>query len=148
MVIVEQVIRDLLIQTNLCDTRVFLRRAPQVPAEQQKNPFMIFSHVAPLPVGAHDGPLDLMQRDYQVQIFDPSQSKAIAIGDSLRAALDGYRQEFEGVRFGAIFYRAETSAYESETRLHEVMQEYRFLYQLIDPQPAVRTRSNNRNTKE
>jgi hypothetical protein len=148
MVIVEQVIRDLLIQTNLCSTRVFLHRAPQVPAEQQKNPFMIFFHVAPLPLGAHSGPLTLLQRDYQMSIYDPSQSKALAIGDSLRAALDGYRQDFEGVRFGAIFYRSQTHGYENETRLHEVVQEYRFLYQLIDPQPAPPpTRSNTRITR-
>jgi len=146
MVIVEQVIRDLLIRTNLCGSRVFLHRTPQVPAEQQKNPFMIFFHLSPLPLGAHPGPLTLMNRDYQISIYDPSQSKVLAIADSVRASLDGFREEFEGVRFGAIFYRNQTHGYETETKLHEVVQEYRMFYRLIDPQPVIPTRSNNRST--
>lgn len=148
MVIVEQVIRDLLIQTNLFEKRVFLIRAPQVPAEQQKNPFAIFYHIAPLPLHAHSGPLRLMQRDYQVSIYDPSQSKALAIADTLRETLDGRREEFEGVQFGGIFYRLQAHRYETETKLFEVAQDYRIFYRLIDPQPVARTRSNNRNTKE
>jgi len=148
MVIVEQVIRDLLIRTNLCETRVFLHRAPQVPAEQQKYPFMIFFHVAPLPLTAHSGPLSLINRDYQVSIYDLSQSRALGIGDALRGALDGLRELFEGVQFGGIFYRNQTHGYEVETKLHEVVQEYRIFYRLLDPQPAVRTRSTTRKENE
>lgn len=146
MVIVEQVIRDLLIRTNLVGTRVFLIRAPQTPAAQQTTPFIIFFHVAPLPYGSHDGPLSLLQRDYQISIFDDSQTRALAIGDSIRAALDGFRQPFEGVEFGGVFYRTQTHGYETETKLHAVIQEYRITYRLRDPQPVTRniTRSNTR----
>lgn len=144
MIIVEQVIRDLLIQTNLCERRVFVHRAPQVPAEMQRVPFMIFFHVAPLPLVAHSGPLSLINRDYQVSIYDPSQTKALAIADSLRAMLDGFRADYEGVRFGGIFYRTQTHGYENETKLTEVVQEYRMFYRLIDPQPVIPTRSTNR----
>src|SRR5215471_18676030 len=92
MVIFEQTLRELLIATNLCATRVFLHRAPQVPADKATSPYMVFFPVAPVdPLGldTHSGPSRLIERLYQVSIFDPSQSKALAVADSLRMKLDG-----------------------------------------------------------
>lgn len=145
MVIFEQVFRDLLIQTNLVANRAFFLRAPQVPAEQQKTPYMVFFHVGPEPLHAHSGPLGLLQRTYQVSIFDVGQTRAIAIADSLRGALDGYRGEYEGVLFGLIAYRNQTSEHEQLTKLFHVVQEYRILYRLTDHvQPAAPNRNTNR----
>lgn len=148
MVIVEQVIRDLIIRTNLYERRVFLMRAPQVPAEQQTNPFAIFFHVSPIPMHAHSGPLGLIERDYQVSSYDPSQTKVLGLADALRASLDGFVGEFEGVLFGGIFYRNQLSRYEQNTKLFEVIQEFRIFYRLTNHvAPAAPNRSTTRNTK-
>jgi hypothetical protein len=144
MTIVEQAIRDLLIQTNLTERRVFLVRAPQAPAATAVTPYMVFFHVSPQPLHSHSGPLDLLRRDYQISIFDPSQTKALAIADSLRAAIDGFHQTFGDVRFGSILYRNQTHAWEAKTQLMHVIQVYRMQMHLL---PSSTTRSTTRSSQ-
>jgi hypothetical protein len=149
MVIFEQVLRDLIVAASLFENRVFLLRAPQVPAEQQKVPYAVFFPTGPLPLQSHQGPLGLLERDYKVAIFDPSQTKALALGDSLRMFLDGLRGDYEGVRFGAIFFRTLTWEYEIATTLFHITCEFRILFRLVNPQPkpAVPTSSINRSNR-
>jgi len=132
MIIFEQVFRDLLISSNLVDTRCFLVRAPQVPAEQQRNPYIVFFHLGPSPYHAHSGPLALFDRDFQVSIFDVSQTRALYIADSMRSYLDGFTGEYEGVLFGGLFYRNQVIQHEQATKLFHVVQEYRIQYRLTD----------------
>jgi hypothetical protein len=132
----ENTLRDLLIASNLFATRVFLIRAPQVPAEKQQWPYAIFFHVAPTPMHDQCAPLTLLTRDYQVSIFDPSQSKALALADALRTYLDGYKAEYRDVLFGGIFYVTQVSAYEPDTQLFHIVQEYRLQFKLL---PVTRT---------
>lgn len=147
MIIFEQTLRDLLIQANLVDARVFLMRAPQVPAPQQKNPYIIFFHVAPIdPLNTHAmGPLDLQNRLYQVSIFDTSQTRALAIGDSLRMYLDGFNGDYANVHIGHCLYMTQTWGYEDDTQLFQVIQEYSIMFRYLnyDP-PATPNRSTNR----
>lgn len=150
MVIFEQVLRDLIIAANLFERRVFLLRAPQVPAEQQKTPYAVFLPTGPSPMHVHDGPLSLQDRTYQVSIFDESQTKALALAESLKAYLDGYRGMYEGVDFGGIFFYASTWEYEPASTIYHMSVEFRILYRLVNPQPqtAVTNRSNNRKIRE
>jgi hypothetical protein len=150
MVIFEQTLRDLLIQTNLVSTRVFLMRAPQVPADQQSIPYVLFFMVGPVdPLGltTQHGPLDQIERLYQISIFDNSQSRALAIGDSLRMFLHSLSGDFENVRIGHSFYMTQTWAWEPDTLLYQVIQEYRIMFRYLnqDPPPVAPTRSNTRN---
>jgi hypothetical protein len=119
-------------------------RAPQVPAEQQKAPYIVFFEVGASPLHDLKAALDLQDRTYQVSIFDTSQSRGMAIGETIRMAIDGNRGDYEGVYFGGIFFRARTSAYETETKLFQFIQEYRILFQqnglLNRNLPAVKTR--------
>jgi hypothetical protein len=143
-VIFEDVLRDLLISINVVGSRVFLMRAPQVPAGQQKIPYIVFFEVGPSPMHDLRAALDVLDRTYQVSIFDTSQSRAIAISETLRTSLDGNRGQYEGVLFDGIFYRARTAAYENETKLFHIIQEYRILFHqnglLNRNLPAVNTR--------
>ena len=148
MIIFEQTLRDLLIQANLVDNRVFLMRAPQKPADQQKTPYIVFFHVAPVdPIGLKTmtGPLDQQDRLYQVSIFDNSQSRALAIADSLRMYLDTFHGDYENVRIGHSFYMTQTWAWEPDTLLYQVIQEYRIMFRYLNYDPPVTpTRSTNR----
>lgn len=148
MVIFEQVLRDLIVATNLFERRVFLLRAPQVPAEQQKTPYAVFLPTGPSPIHAQTGPLVLQDRTYQVSIFDESQTKALAIAESLKNALDGWKGTYEGVDFGGIFLYSSSWEYEPASILFHITVEFRILYRLIDPQPqtAVTNRSTDRKT--
>lgn len=142
MIIFEQTFRALLIGTNLVERRVFLMRAPQVPAEQQKLPYFVFFPVGPLPLTTHNGPVNQIQRDYQVSIFDKSQSRALAIGDSLRAAINTLHGDFLNVHIGSCFYMTQTWNWEQETKLFHVIQEYRVMFNYLGQtatQPAVPT---------
>jgi hypothetical protein len=152
MIIFEQTLRDLLTQTNLVGSRVFLMRAPQVPASQQKTPYMVFFMVGPVnPIGlkTQTGPLDQIDRDYQVSIFDRSQSTALAIGDSLRMYLDTYSGDFENVHIGHSFYMTQTWAWEADTLLYHVIQEYRIMFNYLSeaPPPVTPTAVEHRNRR-
>ena len=110
--IFEDILRDLLVGYNLVGNRVFLMRAPQVPAAQAE------------PLHAHSGPIALVRDEYQFTFFDPSQSRTLALAASLRQRIDGLRGDFEGVTFGGVFYRAKTSAYEEDTKLFQAITSY------------------------
>lgn len=151
MIIFEQTLRDLLIRTNLVDDRVFLMRAPQVPASKQKLPYIVFFLVGPVdPLGlmTMHGPLDLFEGLYQISIFDSSQSRARAIGDSLRLYFNTLHGDFENIRFGHSFYMTSTWGWEPDTELFQVIQEYRIMYRYLnfEPPPVTPTRKTNRST--
>lgn len=131
-VIFEDVLRALLVETDVADSRVFLMRAPQVPADKQRTPYLIFFAVGPAPQHTQTGPVAVLDREYQVSIFDPSQSRAIAIADSLRAKLDGVRGDYAGIRFGGIFYRSQSATFEPLTQLFHVIVTFRILFQFLD----------------
>jgi hypothetical protein len=149
MTLVEQSLRDLLIQANVVGSRVFLARAPQKPAAAMTTPYIVFFHIAPNPHYSHDGPINTMDRDYQVGIFDPSQSLALGMADTLRSYLEGFRGDFEQAHFYAFFHRTQTQAYEFDTQLFHIVQEYRILYALLNGtrNPAVRTAVPNRSKR-
>lgn len=130
--IFEDSFRDLLISFNLTERRVFLIRAPQRPAEQMKIPYMIFFPVGPSPLHGIRGPLNVLDRTYQVSIFDESQSRALAIADALRIRLDGYKGAYGGVCFGGVFFRAQTFSYGPDTRLFQIITEFRILFRFMD----------------
>jgi len=144
--IFEQTLRDVLINANVTDDRVFLVRAPQVPAAKAANPYMIFFAISPTPHYDHSGPLDTKDRDYQVSIFDPSQSKALALADTLRDYLEHFRGDFSNVRFGAFFHRNQTHQYETDTKLYQIVQEWRILFAMTGG-AFTQTRSTNRFTR-
>jgi hypothetical protein len=138
MVIFEQTFRDLLIQTNLVADRVFLMRAPQVPNTKATIPYIVFfmvAPVAPILLKTQTGPLDQVERLYQVSVFDTSQSRALAIGDSLRMYLDTLSGDFENVHIGHAFYMTQTWAWESDTLLYQVIQEYQVMFNYLNPAP-------------
>jgi hypothetical protein len=135
--IFEDVFRALLIQLNLVDKRVWLVRAPQKPTVAPMTPYMIFFHVGPIPLHSIRAPLDVLQREYQISIFDTSQSRALAIADTLRSRLDGATGDYLGVHFGAIFYKLQTSSYEPETELHQVVITFEILFQFLPDYPVI-----------
>ena len=147
MIIFEQTLRDLLIQANVVGNAVFLARAPQKPAPQLQTPYIVFFHLAPNPHYTHGGPLQTLDRDYQIGIFHPSQTTALAIGETLRAYLEGTRGDYENARLYAFFHKTQTIQYEFDTQLFHVVQEYRILFALLDEtrnQPAITTAVPNR----
>jgi hypothetical protein len=142
-VIIEDVLRQLLIATDVAATRVFVMRAPQKPAEQMKTPYIVFFQVGPSPMHSQTGPLDLLDREYQVSIFDPSQSRALGIADELRRQLDGLRGDYMGLRFGAIFFRVQTSAFEATPEIVQVVTAFRVLFTVLDDFGAVTLNPRN-----
>jgi hypothetical protein len=130
--IFEDVFRQMLVDCDVVGTRVFLMRAPQVPAEQQRTPYLVYFHVGPSPLHSITKPLAVLDREYQVSVFDSSQSRAIGIADSLRAKLDGVRGDYLGIRFGAILYRSQTSAFESGPEIFQVVVNFQILFQFLD----------------
>lgn len=138
MTIFEDVLRDLLIQTNLTDRRVFLIRAPQAPNTSVRTPYMVFQPVGPMPVHSMDGPVTYLFREYQVSIFDPSQSMALGIADALRGAIDGLRGDFEGIRFGSIFFRAQTSAWQADTEIYDVVTSFQIAFRYLGTLPLAK----------
>ena len=130
--IIEDVLRQLLIATDVASSRVFLMRAPQKPAEQMKTPYIVFFHIGPSPLHSQIGPLGLLDREYQVSIFDPSQSRALGIADEIRHQLDGLQGDYMGLHIGGIFYRAQTSSYESAPEVIQVITTYRILFTVLD----------------
>jgi len=151
MVIFEQTLRDLLIQTNLVADRVFLMRAPQKPNTQAVTPYIVFFMVGPVnptQLLTQHGPLDQIERDYQVSIFDNSQSRALAIADSTRMYLHTLAGDFENVHIGHTFYMTQTWAWESDTLLYQVIQEYRIMFNYLDQSaspPVTPTRRSHTN---
>jgi hypothetical protein len=129
--IFEDVLRALLVGTDVAGTRVFLARAPQVPADQQRTPYLVFFSVGPTPRHAMGGPVSVQDVEYQVSIFEPSQSKALAIAATLKQKLDGVAGDYAGVRFGGIFYRSQSSDYESHANIHHVFMTFRILFEFL-----------------
>jgi len=148
MTIFEQILRDLLIQTNLVGRAVFLMRAPQVPAPELQAPYFVFFPVGPTPHFTHSGPLNQVTRLYQVSIFDTQQTRALAIADSLRQSLDHLQAWFEGVHIGACFFMTQTIGEEPETEMFHVFHEYEITFNgadLANATPSARpNRSNTR----
>lgn len=130
--IFEDVLRLLLIQADVAGSRVFLMRAPQVPADQMKTPYVVFQAVGPSPLHSMTGPVDVIDRQYQVSIFDKSQSVATGLADALRQKLDGFHGDYQGIRFGGIFYRTQTAMVEYEPSLFHIIVEFRILFQFLD----------------
>jgi hypothetical protein len=150
MIIFEQTLRDLLIQMNLVGSRVFLARAPQKPAPPMQTPYIVFFLVAPintLQLTTHNGPLDQVEGDYQISVFDGSQSRALAIADSIRYYLHTLHGDFENVHIGHSFYMTQTWAWEADTLLFQVIQEYRIMYRYLnlDPPPVTPNRRSKPN---
>lgn len=145
MNIVENVIRDLVTATNVVADRVSLLHGPQVPQPKLVVPYITISPVGVYPKPTMEGPLQLIDREYQFSIFDSSQSRGLAIGDTVRQAFDGARGDYELVRFGACFNTLQTWGYESDTKLFQIIQQYRFLYRLLAGF-ATQTRTTNRST--
>jgi hypothetical protein len=139
--IFEDVLRALVISTNLTGSRVFLMRAPQRPAEQLITPYMVFTNVGPSPLHTMRGPLDVIEREYQFAIYDSSQSLVLGLADALRGRLDGWRGDYMGIRFGAIFYAAQTSAFEFDTKLFAAIISFRILFRYLEILPATQTRN-------
>ncbi len=135
--IFEDVLRAMLISLNLTDSRVWLVRAPQKPTVKPMVPYMIFLHVGPIPLHSIRAPLDVLQREYQITIFDTSQSRAIAIADSVRTRLDGWSGDYMGIHFGAILFKFQTSGYEPETELFSVVISFEILFQGLEDLPAI-----------
>lgn len=109
---------------------MFLWRAPQAPAERMRTPYLVFFHIGPNTWPTHTGPLGVLDREYQISLFDPQQTRVLGIADALRLYLDGKQGLYQTVRFSMIQYRTQTSAYELDTRLFHVIQEYRMQLRL------------------
>jgi|SRR5580765_2427861 len=140
MVIFEQTLRKILRGTNLVADRVFLMRAPQEPTVQPV-PYFVFFPVGAVPRHAHTGPLDVIERLYQVSIFDNSQSRALAIADSLRGFLDTFHGPYDGY-YISCQYAVQTWTWEQDTKLFQVIQEYGIMFRSLESanpqfQPAV-----------
>jgi hypothetical protein len=130
--IFEQTLRDLLIHVNLVGPRVFLMRAPQAPAAKQMVPYVVFFPVAPIdPRATQTGPLSQVQRLYQVSIFDESQTRALAIADSFRQALDTLTGSFQEWHIGHCLYASQTWNWENDTQLFHVIQEYSIMFNFL-----------------
>jgi hypothetical protein len=163
--IFEQTLRDVLIAANLTAKRVYLIRAPQVgPAGARYGksyydkatydddasliPYMLFFHLAPVPHYYQSGPIQTLDREYQISIFHTSQSTALAMADTLREYLDSFRGDYENVRFFWFQLRNQTHQYETDTKLFQIVQEWRIMFAMMDAlttrKPAVPTRSNTR----
>ena len=134
MALFEETFRDYLIALNLVGGRVSLIRAPQIPAEKMVTPYMVFLPVAAFPMVTQHGPLDIVQHDYQISIFDPSQTRALAIAESVRLSLNTLHGTFGNVYFGSCFHVMQSPQWEQETKLVHIIQQYRIMYRLL---PAV-----------
>ena len=132
MVIFEQTLRQILVRTNLVGKRVFLMRAPQVPAPEVEAPYFVFFPVGPTPYVTHHGPLNVIQRLYQISIYDTAQSRALAIADSLRQAIHTLHGDFAGVHIGSCLYQTQTWGWELETQIFHIIQEYSIQFQFLD----------------
>ena len=139
MVIFEQTLRAILIATNLVEKRVFLMRAPQAPASQQQIPYFVFFPVGKSSFPTHAGPLDQTETVYQVSIFDTSQSRALAIADSLRAKLDTLHGSHNGWRIGHCLFEIQSWQWEEDVEIFHVIQEYRVMYSALETQPAAQS---------
>lgn len=129
--IFEDVLRSLIVGTDIASTRVFLMRAPQAPADQLKTPYVVFIPVGPSPVYSHRGQLSMQDTEYQISIFDASQSRALAARDTLRSKLGGIRGVYAGVNIGGMFYRSDKVAYESASDLHHVIVTFRIQFEFL-----------------
>jgi hypothetical protein len=117
---------------------VFLMRAPQKPTAALQTPYVVFFHVAPWnPVGlvTQRGALDWLERDYQISVFDNSQTRALAIADSYRMYLNTLHGDFQNVSIGHSFYVSQTSGWEPDTQLHQVISEFRIMFRYLNPEP-------------
>ena len=129
--IFEDVLRALLVGTDVAGTRVFLMRAPQKPAGQQSTPYLVFEPVASAPRHTQIGPISMQDVDYQIDIFDPSQSRALGIADTLRRKLVGVRGVFAGVRIGGIFNHSHTVGFEPQPDLQHVIVTFTILFEFL-----------------
>ena len=59
------------------------------------------------------------------------ETRAIGIADTLRAKLDGLRGDYAGIRFGGVFFRAQTATYELDTSLYHVIVDYQILFEFL-----------------
>jgi|SRR5262252_6249678 len=144
MEIFEQALRAFLINVNVTGSRVFLMQAPQNPAPQAALPFLVFFPIAAFPYHAHGGPLEVVEREYQISVFDKSQSAALAIADTIRGSLDGFSGNVQSPWYiDAAFYQTQTWLREEQTQIFHVVQEYRIMFRALTPllkqPPAVPT---------
>ena len=134
MEIFEQALRAFLINVNVTGSRVFLMQAPQNPAPQAALPFLVFFPIAAFPYHSHLGPLQVVEREYQISIFDKSQSTALAIADTIRGALDGFQGDVLAPwRIDAALYQTQTWLREEQTQIFHVVQDYRIQFRQLVP---------------
>src|SRR5262245_59248868 len=101
-------------------------------------PYMVFFHVGPSPMHTMRAPLNVLDRTYQVSIFHERQSMALSIADALRHRLDGYKGGYQGICFGGVFYRAQTSGYDVGTKLFQIVTEWRVVFRFMDVTKGVK----------
>jgi hypothetical protein len=102
-------------------------RAPQQPPALAV-PYCVFFLIAAYPKPRITGPLAMLERDYQVSIFDRSQSNALGVADMLRAQLDTRTGLVGNIQINSCFYTTQTWGYEDTTGLFQIVQEYRFQF--------------------
>ena len=59
--------------------------------QQPAVPYLIFTDITQRPVYGQSGAANLIQRTYQLSIFDSSQSRAIYTADRLRQMFQGFK---------------------------------------------------------
>lgn len=139
--IFEDSFRQLLISCNLgYQSRVFLMRAPQKPTPAKMvTPYAVFFQVGPTPRHTHSGPTNYLERDYQVSMFDPSQSLLVAMADTLRNKLDGLRDAvYQGIDYRAILFKVQTSAFEENMEIWHLIQQFVIQFRFLDVTTAVK----------
>lgn len=138
MTIFEQTLREVIASVNLVANRVYLMRSPQVASSQVIVPYVVFTPVGAITYDSQSGPSQLIQRDYQLSIFDTSQSRALAIADSYRIRLGGLPAGLvvDPYQINSCFFITQSSGWENEDEYFQVIQQYRIMHRnLARPTP-------------
>ena len=111
--------------TTLVGQRIYYRRTAQAPAL----PFCVLWRVSSPRVHSLAGGTGLVRALLQLDTFATSGLAARGVANAVRGALDGLRQEVNGVSLQAVLLHDEFDSYEESLEYSRIIQEYRVWYQ-------------------
>lgn len=103
---------------------VGLKVYPNRAGENAEAPFIVFQRISGERVHSLSGPSGLARPRYQIDAYAAAYEDAVALGDAVRAAIDGYRETVGDLQIQGVLSESDQDIFDEEAGLHRVSADY------------------------